>query len=148
MSVSHPALPCFIHKAWLLFKAWPLPFSICRSLFQTFCITSAQENFAGSQITLVISDGGTGKHCRQSHVWESSPLSGCFPLHELPQACGPHGGLCRVPLPLCSWLSPHHCPQEFCCQHQVNSFTAYLPSIYFVPPWPSARNREGLRRAS
>ena len=71
-----------------------------------------------------------------------------LPLCELPQASGPQGGLCGVPPPLCSCLSPHHCPQELRCQNQVNSFTAYLPSVYSVPTWPSARNREGLRRAS
>lgn len=93
----------------------------------------------------MISDGEMGKHCHPSHECEFSPRcgrgAGTTRSKSSHRHLDPTVGCPRGPTDIMFMAKPSPMSKKLCCPNQINSLTAYVPSIYFVPRWSGARKR-------
>ena len=93
----------------------------------------------------MISDRGVGKHCHPSHACEFSPhcgrRAGTTHSESSHRHLDPMEGCPGGPTDIMLMAKPSPVSKELCCPTQINSLTAYVPSIYFEPRWPGARKR-------
>lgn len=86
-----------------------------------------------------------GKHCHPSHTCEFSPHCGHGAGTTHSESSHRHLDPTRAvrggPTDSMLMAKPSPVSKELCCPNQINSLTAYVPSICFVPRWPGARKR-------